>query len=188
MSWVAKFRLVGDDPGSLLDLDRELGNRRRRPSWAPMIALLYLGSATGWLNAPRGLARPADLELRAARAARYASHDRVRHALPAPVPDAPQHHVQSGRRTPDAVLALGAHGDADAGMGRRPPLPPRPRGRTRRSAQPDRLRDLARAVPRHEPLSPAAHTTRSSSSTGRARRTTSSSAGFIPRSACSARL
>jgi len=24
---VAKFRLVGDDPGSLLDLDRELGNR-----------------------------------------------------------------------------------------------------------------------------------------------------------------
>jgi ferritin len=26
-SWVAKFRLVGDDPGSLLDLDRELGQR-----------------------------------------------------------------------------------------------------------------------------------------------------------------
>jgi ferritin len=25
--WVAKFRLVGDDPGSLLDLDRELGAR-----------------------------------------------------------------------------------------------------------------------------------------------------------------
>jgi len=25
--WVAKFRLVGDDPGSLLDLDRELGSR-----------------------------------------------------------------------------------------------------------------------------------------------------------------
>ncbi len=25
--WVAKFQLVGDDPGSLLDLDRELGNR-----------------------------------------------------------------------------------------------------------------------------------------------------------------
>lgn len=25
--WVARFRLVGDDPGSLLDLDRELGNR-----------------------------------------------------------------------------------------------------------------------------------------------------------------
>jgi ferritin len=25
--WVAKFRLVGDDPGSLLDLDRELGTR-----------------------------------------------------------------------------------------------------------------------------------------------------------------
>ena len=24
---VAKFRLVGDDPGSLLDLDRELGSR-----------------------------------------------------------------------------------------------------------------------------------------------------------------
>jgi ferritin len=24
---VAKFRLVGDDPGSLLDLDRELGAR-----------------------------------------------------------------------------------------------------------------------------------------------------------------
>jgi ferritin len=25
--WVARFRLVGDDPGSLLDLDRELGAR-----------------------------------------------------------------------------------------------------------------------------------------------------------------
>jgi ferritin len=25
--WVARFRLVGDDPGSLLDLDRELGGR-----------------------------------------------------------------------------------------------------------------------------------------------------------------
>jgi ferritin len=25
--WVARFRLVGDDPGSLLDLDRELGTR-----------------------------------------------------------------------------------------------------------------------------------------------------------------
>jgi ferritin len=25
--WVAKFRLVGNDPGSLLDLDRELGTR-----------------------------------------------------------------------------------------------------------------------------------------------------------------
>ncbi len=25
--WVARFRLVGDDPGSLLDLDRELGSR-----------------------------------------------------------------------------------------------------------------------------------------------------------------
>jgi len=25
--WVARFRLVGDDPGSLLDLDRELGRR-----------------------------------------------------------------------------------------------------------------------------------------------------------------
>ncbi len=25
--WVARFRLVGDDPGSLLDLDRELGMR-----------------------------------------------------------------------------------------------------------------------------------------------------------------
>ena len=25
--WVAKFRLVGYDPGSLLDLDRELGTR-----------------------------------------------------------------------------------------------------------------------------------------------------------------
>jgi ferritin len=28
--WVAKFRLVGDDPGSLLDLDRELGSRSRQ--------------------------------------------------------------------------------------------------------------------------------------------------------------
>jgi ferritin len=27
--WVAKFRLVGDDPGSLLDLDRELGARTK---------------------------------------------------------------------------------------------------------------------------------------------------------------
>ena len=25
--WVARFRLVGDDPGSLLDLDRQLGSR-----------------------------------------------------------------------------------------------------------------------------------------------------------------
>lgn len=25
--WVARFRLVGDDPGSLLDLDRELGSK-----------------------------------------------------------------------------------------------------------------------------------------------------------------
>ena len=28
---VAKFRLVGDDPGSLLDLDRELGSRQAAP-------------------------------------------------------------------------------------------------------------------------------------------------------------
>jgi ferritin len=28
--WVAKFRLVGDDPGSLLDLNRELGSRSQR--------------------------------------------------------------------------------------------------------------------------------------------------------------
>ena len=28
---VAKFRLVGDDPGSLLDLDRELGSRQATP-------------------------------------------------------------------------------------------------------------------------------------------------------------
>ena len=27
--WVARFRLVGDDPGSLLDLDRELGARSK---------------------------------------------------------------------------------------------------------------------------------------------------------------
>ena len=32
--WVAKFHLVGDDPGSLLDLDRELG-RRAAPAPAP---------------------------------------------------------------------------------------------------------------------------------------------------------
>lgn len=33
--WVAKFRLVGDDPGSLLDLDRELGTRT--PPAAPAL-------------------------------------------------------------------------------------------------------------------------------------------------------
>ncbi|MND02200.1 hypothetical protein D3C83_214890 [compost metagenome] len=27
--WVARFRMVGSDPGSLLDLDRELGTRRQ---------------------------------------------------------------------------------------------------------------------------------------------------------------
>jgi ferritin len=32
---VAKFRLVGGDPGSLLDLDRELGARTRRSSRSP---------------------------------------------------------------------------------------------------------------------------------------------------------
>jgi ferritin len=31
---VAKFHLIGDDPGSLLDLDRELGGRRAIPSAA----------------------------------------------------------------------------------------------------------------------------------------------------------
>ena len=30
--WVARFRLVGDDPGSLLDLDRELGLRATPPA------------------------------------------------------------------------------------------------------------------------------------------------------------
>ena len=30
--WVARFRLVGDDPGSLLDLDRELGQRATPPA------------------------------------------------------------------------------------------------------------------------------------------------------------
>jgi ferritin len=33
--WVAKFRLVGDDPGSLLDLDRELGTRTIPPAAPP---------------------------------------------------------------------------------------------------------------------------------------------------------
>jgi ferritin len=32
--WVARFRLVGDDPGSLLDLDRELGLRATPPAAA----------------------------------------------------------------------------------------------------------------------------------------------------------
>jgi ferritin len=32
--WVARFRLVGDDPGSLLDLDRELGSRSPAPRQA----------------------------------------------------------------------------------------------------------------------------------------------------------
>ena len=33
--WVARFRLVGDDPGSLLDLDRELGTRATAAAGAP---------------------------------------------------------------------------------------------------------------------------------------------------------
>ena len=33
--WVARFRLVGDDPGSLLDLDRELGARAAAPAKKP---------------------------------------------------------------------------------------------------------------------------------------------------------
>jgi len=33
--WVARFRLVGDDPGSLLDLDRELGARAAAAAAAP---------------------------------------------------------------------------------------------------------------------------------------------------------
>jgi ferritin len=32
--WVARFRLVGDEPGSLLDLDRELGARAATAAWA----------------------------------------------------------------------------------------------------------------------------------------------------------
>ena len=49
---VAKFRLVGDDPGSLLDLDRELGSARpRQESATDDDDIWLLGDFGAWINA-----------------------------------------------------------------------------------------------------------------------------------------
>ena len=63
---VAKFRLVGDDPGSLLDLDRELGSASPpQDNTDDMTSLPDLGA---WINAHAIWPSLPSVELRADRA------------------------------------------------------------------------------------------------------------------------
>ena len=89
---VAKFRLVGDDPGSLLDLDRELGCGGSAPARVTDVSGCYELDSSALValdQRARGVAEPADLGVRGARAGGHAHHDGLRHAVPAPLPDAP---------------------------------------------------------------------------------------------------
>ena len=121
---VAKFRLVGDDPGSLLDLDRELGTAQREPgACSPMSAvptLLVDGITPPNAHALFGympvwsyfLLAFVDTHITTACVTLYLHRCQTHRAIAFQCPSGALH----------ALLAVGADGDADQGMGGGPPL------------------------------------------------------------------
>ena len=121
--WVARFRLVGDDPGSLLDLDCELGlrttvSRRLSCNFSSADSMNVMLNTAASINSHAFFATCRSRRMRCY-ADRHPRHHGERLAVSAWLAVAPEHRVSSGSRALHALLALGAHRHADEGMGRR---------------------------------------------------------------------